>query len=489
MDQRSTVAANAHTASDRKSGLGYWMERVLIEADHVARDFAPDPVHDLRVALRRCRSLAEGIQAIDPDPAWKKMRKMGKALFGSLGTLRDCHVLAEWTRKLGAADDPITAGLLEYCRLQELDLRMHAEQALNQFDRRQWQAWARTLSRRASRLRPGSEPFQSLALERWTQARRLEGPALKRGRSEAFHRLRIGLKKFRYVVENFLPEQHQQWPGGLKRVQDALGEIHDLDVLLETVERVGVLNSAETQEGWRQRIAAEREARVEQYRQEMKGRDGRSLWQVWRQGLPRGAEARSAAFKKIRSWASFLDPDVHHSRLVARLALQLYDGLARMGVLGEDQDHQRELLQAAAVVHEVGRSTGKKGHHKTTRQLVQDLERPFPWSRQDLAVVAFVARYHRGSLPGRTQPGLPTPVRPLAQRLAGILRLANALDADHEGRIQRIRVSKPGDFLIIHADGFDGHGNLAERIAGARYLLELSLRVPIAVRPLPKSKK
>jgi CHAD domain-containing protein len=486
------VPANANAAPDRKSGLGYWMERVLVEADHVAKDFAPDPVHDLRVALRRCRSLAEGIQAIDPDPAWKKMRKMGKALFGSLGTLRDGHVLAEWTQKLGAADDLITAGLLEYCRLQELDLRQHAEQALNQFDRKQWQAWSRSLPRRAARLRLGSEPFQSLALERWTQARRLEGPALKTGRPEAFHRLRIGLKKFRYVVENFLPEQHQLWAGGLKRVQDALGEIHDLDVLLETVERVAVLSSAEAKDQWRQRIATERDTRVEQYRCEMKGKDGKSLWHLWRQGLPRGAEARSAAFKKIRSWASFLDPDVHHSRLVARLALQLYDGLARIGVLGEDHSHQRELLQAAAVVHEVGRSTGKKGHHKTTRQLVQHLERPFPWSRQDLAVVAFVARYHRGSLPGRAQPGfrsLPTPVRLLAQRLAGILRLANAFDADHEGKIQRIKVSKPGPFLVIHADAFNAHGDLAEGIAGARYLLELSLKLPIAVRPLPKAAK
>jgi exopolyphosphatase/guanosine-5'-triphosphate,3'-diphosphate pyrophosphatase len=178
--------------------------------------------------------------------------------------------------------------------------------------------------------------------------------------------------------------------------------------------------------------------------------------------------------------------------LVARLALQLYDGLAQVGMLGDSHDHQRELLEAAAVVHEVGRSTGKKGHHKTTRQLVRNLERPFPWSRRDLAVVALVARYHRGSLPGRAQPGfrsLPTPVRPVAQRLAGILRLANAFDADHEGKIQRIKVSKPGDFLVIHAIGFDGHGDLAERIAGARYLLELSLKVPIAVRPLPKSKK
>jgi CHAD domain-containing protein len=469
------------------------MERVLEEADYVAEGFAPDPVHDLRVALRRCRSLAEGIQAIDPDPAWKKMRKMGKALFSSLGTLRDCHVLADWTAKLGDAGDPLTTTLLEYCRLQELDLRRQAEEALSQFDRKQWQAWARSLPRRAGRLRLGSEPFQSLALERWTQARRLERAALKTGSPPAaFHRLRIGLKKFRYVVENFLPEQHQHWAGGLKRVQDALGDIHDLDVLLETVTRLAVLNTAANVAGWQQRIAAERHGRVEQYRREMEGKEGASLWRLWRQGLPSGPEARSAAFKKIRSWASFLDPDLRHSRLVARLALQLYDGLARIGMAGENHGHQRELLQAAAVAHEVGRSTGKRGHHKTTLRLIQELERPFPWSRQDLAVVAFIARYHRGALPSSSQTGfrsLPATVRPVAQRLAGILRLANAFDADHQGRIHKIRIEKPGDFLVIRAEGFDNHSALAEEIAGARHLLELSLRTPIAVRPVSRPKK
>jgi len=37
------------------------MERVLEECDRAAVDLAGDPVHDLRVALRRCRSLADGL--------------------------------------------------------------------------------------------------------------------------------------------------------------------------------------------------------------------------------------------------------------------------------------------------------------------------------------------------------------------------------------------------------------------------------------------
>jgi exopolyphosphatase/guanosine-5'-triphosphate,3'-diphosphate pyrophosphatase len=466
------------------------MEQVLKEADRAAADFAADPVHDLRVALRRCRSMAEGIQAIDPDPAWKKMRKMGKGLFASLGTLRDCQVLMEWTEKLGAPDDPVTAGLMQYCRLQEAGLKQQAAEALQQFDRKLWRSWARTLPRRAGRLRPGSEPFQSLALERWSLARRLHNAALKSDDPAAFHRLRIGLKKFRYVVENFLPQLHPQWAAGLKRMQDALGEIHDLDVLRETASQIGVLTPGEARDRWLERVAAERKSRIDQYVREMTGKG--SLWQVWRAGLPRGAEARGAAFQKLRSWASYLDPDVGHSRLVARLALQLYDGLARIGLAGDGRPRSRQLLQAAAVVHEVGRSDRKKHHHKTTQQMVEKLDRPFPWTHQDLAIIASIARYHRGALPGHHQTGmrsLSPPARSLAQRLAGILRLADALDSDRRGAIRSINVSKPREFVVIRAKGLNNYSDLAERIARARHLLELSCGYPILVRPAPTRRK
>lgn len=484
------MPAKAHPAREQKSGLNHWMEQVLKQADKAQEGFAADPVHDLRVALRRCRSMAEGLRAIDPHPSWKKMRKMGKELFASLGTLRDCQVLMEWTEKLGAADDPVVPALLEYCRVQEQSLKHHAEAALQSFDREQWQSWARSLARRAARLRLGSEPFQSLALERWTRARRLHSRAAKTARPAAFHRLRIGLKKFRYVTENFLPELHQQWAEGLKREQDLLGEIHDLDVLWETALRAGVLSDAEARRRWEQRVVAERSARIEQYLREMSGPD--SLWQVWRRGLPRGRQARDAALRKLQVWASFLDPDVPHSRRVARLALQLHDGLARAGLLAGNHDRSLQLLQAAATVHEVGRSGGKKGHHKATQRLVQKVERPFSWKQQDLDVIAFIARHHRGALPGRSQNGLrrlSPKVRGMARRLAGVLRLANALDARHEGTIRRIKVDKPGDFVVVYAEGLDSQSGLAEQIAGARHLLELSCRVPIVVRPMPRRAK
>ena len=93
-----------------KLGLRAWMERVLVECDRAAAGFDVDAVHDLRVALRRCRSLADGLMAIDPDSSWKDMKKAGRKLFQALGELRDMQVMAEWIEKLGDASDSAAAG-------------------------------------------------------------------------------------------------------------------------------------------------------------------------------------------------------------------------------------------------------------------------------------------------------------------------------------------------------------------------------------------
>jgi CHAD domain-containing protein len=87
----------------QKSSLAFWMKRVLEECDRALVAFQPDPVHDLRVALRRCCSIADGVRAIDPDPAWRDMKKAGKRLFRKLGELRDVHVMQDLIVSSGRA--------------------------------------------------------------------------------------------------------------------------------------------------------------------------------------------------------------------------------------------------------------------------------------------------------------------------------------------------------------------------------------------------
>jgi CHAD domain-containing protein len=83
------------------------MERALKELEKVRTSPEPDAVHDLRVALRRCRSVAAVLEEVDPDRSWREMGKLGRKLFRQLGELRDVQVLEDWTKKLGAESDPV----------------------------------------------------------------------------------------------------------------------------------------------------------------------------------------------------------------------------------------------------------------------------------------------------------------------------------------------------------------------------------------------
>ncbi len=392
--------------AQKKSGLAFWMQHVLEECDRASLSFAPDPVHDLRVALRRCCSMADGVAVIDPDPAWKDMKKAGKRLFRRLGELRDVHVMQEWVHLLDRPDDPVTGPLLQSVAAREPQLQQEAMQALSQFDRKQWHRWSHSLPRRMARFRPGSLIFRHLALERWTEAHRLHRQALRSSSPAAFHRLRIGIKRFRYIVENFLPDQHAAWSDDLKHLQDLLGEIHDLDVLWPAAVSANVFPDNAARTRWQSRIHQERVQRVAAYRQKMTGGDKDSPWQVWRGQLPDRQQTKSAALLRLKLWASLLDPDFPHSRHVARLTLQLYDGLAAIGKASSSTPQQRAILQAAALLHDVGRSKHEKGHHKASYQMIRRLAAPLGWSAQDLLTAGIVARYHRGALPRAGQEAL-----------------------------------------------------------------------------------
>jgi CHAD domain-containing protein len=493
------------------------MEQVLEECEHVAAEFATDPVHDLRVALRRCRSLADGLMALDPDPDWKAMKKAGKRLFQRLGALRDIQVMMEWVEKLAPAPASVEAGespglapleihsdaisderdpsartLLEILRGREKEQQHEARAALDEFDRKQWRQWSNSLPARASRIRPGSALFKHLALERWTAARELHNRALRNRSQVAFHSLRIGIKRFRYIVENFLPVEHKAWSNDLKHIQDLLGEVHDLDVLWATAVACQIFPDASSRALWHKRILTERTKRIDGYRSKMIGKN--SLWQVWRAWLPQGKQIEILATHRMKLWASGLDPDFPHSERVASLSLQLYDGLLAWGWQPSiDAASGRSSLLAASLLHDVGKSEGGKGHHKTSFDLIRAHGNPLGWKPSALQRAAVIARFHRGPLPSRRhkllRDLLPDEQKATIQ-LAAVLRLANALDCAHDGHIRRIQIendpisAKGREALIIRAEGYSPLSASARTIAGERHLLETVLRRPVAIKSM-----
>jgi CHAD domain-containing protein/HD superfamily phosphodiesterase len=501
------------------------MLRVLDECQHVSADFGSDPVHDLRVSLRRCRSLVDGLMALDPDPNWKMMKKAGKRLFQRLGALRDVQVMMEWVEKLHPAvarverahpfansgqalpaefpaqpngestpdaGAPAAQSLLEILHRREQEQKLEAQAALEEFDRKQWRQWSKSLPARAARIRPGSALFKHLALERWTAARELHNRALRNRSQVAFHSLRIGIKRFRYIVENFLPVEHKAWSGDLKQIQDLLGEVHDLDVLWATAVSCQVFPDPHSRRRWHERILTERTKRIDLYRKKMVGPD--SLWQVWRDALPQGKQIQALATRRMKLWANGLDPDFPHSERVASHALQLYDGLLTAGWQpAVDGVSARSSLLAAALLHDVGKSEGEKGHHKTSFDLIRAHGNPLGWKPEDLQRAAIVARFHRGVLPTRRhkilRDLLPDEQKATIQ-LAAILRLANAFDAGHDGQLRRIQIesdpikTKGNEALIIAAEGYSPLSASAQTIAAERHLLETVLHRPIVIRPM-----
>ena len=128
------------------------MQRVLEECGRVNTDFGADAVHDLRVALRRCRSMADGLLVFDPSPSWKEMKRAGRQLFRSLGALRDTQVMSQWVHQLTPEDDPETGGLLDLLAQEESQQKRVAAEALHEFNTRQWRKWSRELPSRAGRV-------------------------------------------------------------------------------------------------------------------------------------------------------------------------------------------------------------------------------------------------------------------------------------------------------------------------------------------------
>jgi CHAD domain-containing protein len=515
------------------------MLRVLDDCNKVSADFSADPVHDLRVALRRCRSMADGMMAIDPDRNWKAMKRAGKQLFQRLGSLRDVQIMMEWIEKLNLAKisasgpgsektsleivrsmepaptlpdapaDPASA-LLRILQARETEQKREARAALAEYDRKQWRQWSRSLPQRAARIRPGSAVFKHLALERWTAARDLHTVALRNRSQVAFHTLRIGIKRFRYIVENFLPTEHAAWSNDLKHLQDLLGDVHDLDVLWATALSHHVFTDEGCRNAWHERITHERTRRIDEYRQKTVGPD--SLWNVWRAGLPHGKQIPQIATRRMKLWAKALDPDFAHSERVAQLSLQLYDGLLagrmlRMTPLQNGNPNElRSSLYAAALLHDVGKSEGQKGHHKQSQELIQKHGTPLGWNEDDVRRASLVARFHVGALPARSHKSI-RDLLPDEQKsvilLSAILRLANALDSAHDGHIRRLKIEnapppsprangfvrKPAllgknEALVIAAEGYTQGTTTAQTAAAERYLLETVIRRPVVIRPM-----
>jgi CHAD domain-containing protein len=479
-----SVVTGSHT---EHRGLTYWMERVLKELEKVQAAPEPDSVHDLRVAIRRCRSVAAVMEEVDPDGSWPEMRKLPRKLFRGFGALRDAQVLTEWTIRLSEASDPIRLRLLEYFAKQENESREGALHIAAKFDQKAWRKLERLLRRRARLVPPNGLAAECLALERLEAAKELHAKAFRSVKAGPWHALRIGVKRLRYTVENLLPLHYEKWGADLKHVQDLLGEVHDLDVLTETIQKMVSPELQQSREAWLSKIAVERNERLDAYRHLSSGKT--NLWHEWRIALPEDQRLDAAGLARLQVTARALDDNLRRTGQVARLAMRLYDGLGRVQAAAAFRDADlRKIMRAAARVHGIGAGLSSSGPQKAAREFLRKMQMPAGWDAREWQLMATIVRYHRGGQPNMKHKGfakLTEEERGKVRAAAGVLRLARILRKCGVESATGMRLEKSVDALIVRVPGLIDTEETAAGIAAGKHLLETCIGCPLILKAMP----
>jgi exopolyphosphatase/guanosine-5'-triphosphate,3'-diphosphate pyrophosphatase len=128
-----------------------------------------------------------------------------------------------------------------------------------------------------------------------------------------------------------------------------------------------------------------------------------------------------------------------HCEQVATLALQIFDGVKpRFGL----PSSSRDLLQAAALLHDIGYLISHSKHHKHAYHLILHGDLP-GFSPHEVELIANIARYHRRAFPKKRHENLARMTadeRRLIGRLSGILRIADGLDRTHSQSVTALKV-------------------------------------------------
>src|SRR6266446_4665240 len=472
-------------------GLSFWMDRVIKELENVRSSPDTDAVHDLRVAIRRCRSVAAVMEEVDPDPAWPAMRKVPRKLFRGLGALRDAQVMDEWVRKLAPETDPVRTHLQTAFETNETKLRENAMRLAGKFDQKTWKRLERTLHQRSRLVPVGSLAAECLALERFEIARQLHAKALRTEKPKPWHSLRIGLKRFRYTVETLLPEHYVAWSDNLKRLQDMLGEVHDLDVLAAVVKKWDLHETEDSLGLWHQFIERERNERIETYRRLTLGKT--SLWNIWRSGLPTNGRVEAAALARLRATARAVDPHARRTSQISRIAVALFDAFKRAdSAPAFSEASLRRVLLAAARLRGVGKASAGKSPQKAARKFLLGLPIPPGWTNEEWELLTLAIRYHSGAEPSAKRgpfSKLSLEQQNNVRALAGVLRLAGALRKCGVESGAGIRAEKSTDAIVLRAPGLADDVETASRLASGKHLLEDYLRIPLIVKPAVKLRR
>lgn len=198
--------------------------------------------------------------------------------------------------------------------------------------------------------------------------------------------------------------------------------------------------------------------------------------------------------------------DENHAREVARLALELFDS-ARESGLHKVGEGERELLQYAGLLHDVGIFLSYSNHHQHSYYLIQNADL-LGFDQTEIAVMAAAGLFHRKAMPRKRKhpqfAALPRRSRRAVRLFALLLRMAESLDRSHAGAVRHARL-RPGQgqalVLEIRANrdcqlelwGVQTHREAFKTVFGRKLKIEAQVKVeaqepaPVPVQVIPRA--
>lgn len=193
-------------------------------------------------------------------------------------------------------------------------------------------------------------------------------------------------------------------------------------------------------------------------------REGLIIRALSERGLWQGAGERRDWLTAVRDFARSCHADEEHNDQVRRLALAIFAAVPHDPAF---DGRARQMLEAAALLHDVGYFISYDRHHKHSYHLIRHAEL-FGFSPREREIIANLARYHRKALPKARHENfarLAPADRALVGKLGGILRLADGLDRRRSRAVDELTCTATRDCFTID---LHGRGDLSVEAYGGQ---------------------
>jgi exopolyphosphatase / guanosine-5'-triphosphate,3'-diphosphate pyrophosphatase len=160
-----------------------------------------------------------------------------------------------------------------------------------------------------------------------------------------------------------------------------------------------------------------------------------------------GISVRERSVLQLARACNFDEP---HARKAAELALALFDS-ARAAGLHKMGEQERELLEYAALLHDVGMFLSYSSHQAHTYYLIRNADL-LGFDQTEIEILATVGFFHRKKFPKKKHPQfavLDKRSRRAVRVMSILLRIAESLDRSHTGVVQAARFNATNGKKVV----------------------------------------